>query len=220
MPSKTKAYHTEILPRRATPREEFLDWISGMANWTTKYDTTFKFPCDEFRAEKLFRKFMHDHLPSSTYFFAVEQNPNQPDHALGGGLKRPCHIHALTDTPWKHYKLVKRVLRKDIWKLWFEKYGRNRLEPVRNLRDARDYCAKKIFAYSDHRERPGENLRKDQVAWGFAFGEGRQGRQLRDRQKNYVENHGVNIKEEVIEYHLSEDDLSRPSLAEPEKCKI
>ena len=34
--------------------------------------------------------------------------------------------------------------RKDIWREWFDRYGRNRIEPVKNRDDVSDYCAKYV----------------------------------------------------------------------------
>jgi hypothetical protein len=34
--------------------------------------------------------------------------------------------------------------RRETWQKWFERYGRNRIEPVNNRDDVADYCAKYV----------------------------------------------------------------------------
>ena len=208
MSKQPKREIAEVITRRATPREEFLDWVDHMAPWSTKWDSNTKFPCDEFRAVKLFEKFMHQELPSTTYIYFVELNPRQPIYTRGGGIKRPCHVHALTDTNWGILKEQKNVMRRDIWSRWFLKYGRLKLEPLKSRKDAMEYASKSIgnsLSYSTYREDPKQNLRRSQVAWGFAFGEGKRGRILKDRHTEYVESSGLNVKEEIITHDLFDE---------------
>ena len=208
MPSKTKDKIVEVITRQASPREEFLDWVEHMAPWSTKWDSNTKFPCDEFRAVKLFEKFMHQELPSTTYIYFVELNPRQWIYTRGGGIKRPCHVHALLDTNWGILKEQKNVMREDIWRRWFLRYGRLKLKPLKSLKDGMAYAAKSVgnsLAYSTYREDPDQNLRKDQVAWGFAFGEGKRGRILKARHKEYVETSGLNLREEIITHDLFDE---------------
>lgn len=39
---------------------------------------------------------------------------------------------------------LRRKSRKQTWRSWFERYGRNRIEPVNNRDDVADYCAKYV----------------------------------------------------------------------------
>jgi hypothetical protein len=36
------------------------------------------------------------------------------------------------------------VRRREIWRTWFERYGRNRIEAVHSRDDVADYCAKYV----------------------------------------------------------------------------
>ena len=38
----------------------------------------------------------------------------------------------------------KNLRRRDIWRTWFERYGRNRIEPVNSRDDVSDYAAKHV----------------------------------------------------------------------------
>ena len=62
-----------------------------------------------------------------SYFYALEENPGRDGY----------HVHAL----WCD---CKNKSRRDIWRKWFDRYGRNRIEPVNSRDDVADYCAKYV----------------------------------------------------------------------------
>ena len=169
--------------RRLTTRETFEDWLRQVAPWTTKADMTYSWNCNEFDAKKKFEKWMRKHLPSSNYIYAVERDPYQDKVApTSNGINQACHIHAITDTNWPRLKKAG-VSRKQIWNEWFSRYGRAKIEPARNIKDAVGYCMKKVMGYSEAREVPDRVCRRGQVDWNLVFGLGKRGRVARERCK-------------------------------------
>lgn len=69
---------------------------------------------------------MREALPEVSYFYAVEQNPSRDGH----------HVHAMWDSLG--------APRKATHKEWLKRYGRNRIEPVRNFGDVVGYCSKYV----------------------------------------------------------------------------
>ena len=163
-----------------THREEFIDWIEGLTRWSTKFDMTFDWNCDEFRAAKLFENWMVQQLPSSTFLFSVERDPNQ--HKVMNtkqGLNQACHVHAITDTDW-HILKKRGIYRKDKWQNWYERYGRCRIEPAKSISAATGYALKKILNYSEKREDHKSHFRKTDVDWNIQWGKGKRAQERRD----------------------------------------
>ena len=163
-----------------THREEFIDWIEGITRWSTKLDMTFKWNCDEFRAAKLFENWMVQQLPSSTFLFSVERDPNQ-DKVMNTkqGLNQSCHVHAISDTDW-HILKKRGTLRRDIFQNWKDRYGRCRIEPAKSISAATGYALKKILNYSEKREDYKSHFRKTDVDWGLIWGKGKRAQERRD----------------------------------------
>lgn len=181
-----------ITARRLTTREYYLEWARQIAPWTTKADMTFKWDCTEFEAKKKFEKWMRKTLPSTTYIYAVERDPNQDKVAPTGlGINQACHIHAIWDTNWNRLAKMN-VPRKQIWRDWFSRYGRAKIEPAKDMNDALGYCLKKVFGYSEAREDPGRVCRRGSVDWNVVFGLGKRGRRLEKRCP------GIEIADHVI----------------------
>jgi len=102
-------------------------WVRDLAPWTVISHLTFAWEASQDSTRRCYEKFMRRHLPQVSYFYAIEENPSRDGN----------HIHALwADTA--------RVFRKEAWATWFKKYGRARIEPVRNAGDVSDYCAKYV----------------------------------------------------------------------------
>ena len=164
-----------------TQREIFIDWIEGLTRWTTKLDMTFGWNCDEFRAQRVFVNFMQEKLPSSTFLYAVERDPNQEKVAnTRQGINQACHVHAISDTDWQILKDKQGIERRDIWANWKKRMGMNRIEPVDNVRDATGYAMKKILNYSEKREDEDNHMRKTDVGWEVVWGKGRRAKERRD----------------------------------------
>ena len=169
--------------RRLTVRESFLAWIDQIAEWTTKADFTFAWNCNEFDARKKFEKWMRKTLPSTTYLYSIERDPNQHKVAsTSEGLNQACHIHAVFDTNW-HFLKRGNVTRKQIHENWKARYGRNRIEPCKSKSDTLGYCMKKVFGYSEAREEPSRVCRRTTVDWNLVFGLGKAGWQAKKRAK-------------------------------------
>ena len=164
-----------------TQREVFIDWLEGITRWTTKLDMTFSWNCDEFRARKLFTRWMQKELPSSTFIFAIERDPNQ-DKVMNTkqGFNQACHVHAISDTDWDILLEKQGIRRRDKWQNWKNRYGLNRIDPVRTVSAATGYALKKILNYSDNRQDFGSHCRKTDVDWDLVFGKGRRATERRD----------------------------------------
>ena len=164
-----------------TPRQQLVEWLEDIAPWSTKLDMTFTWNCDEFRARRLFQGFMSKILPGSTYIFSVERDPMQEKVPnTGSGINQACHVHAISDTRWDIQKEKKNLTRNDVWKIWFSKYGRNRIVPVANVSEATGYCIKKVMNYSAGREDGQSHVRKTDVDWDLVFGKGKHAARLKD----------------------------------------
>jgi len=109
-------------------RDALYSFVRTMAPWELFFTGTFSKPCGLFEAGKIFEAFMDREVPRVSYFYAVEKNP--------GGLGH--HIHGLLYG-------TKDLRRCVVWKKWFDRYGRNRLEPIRNHKSVTDYSTKYVI---------------------------------------------------------------------------
>ena len=168
-----------------TQREVFIDWLTDITQWTTKLDMTFKYNVNEFNAKRHFTNWMQKQLPGSTYLYSIEQDPNQTKVGPGQGLNQSCHVHAISDTPWDILRAKRGILRKDLWASWKTQFGRNRIEPVKNITEATGYALKKVLNYSEAREDTRSHVRKTDVDWALVFGKGKHAARRKDeaRQK-------------------------------------
>jgi len=84
-------------------------------------------------ALKAFRNFMVRGFVDCDYFVAVEPNPSSDGH----------HLHGLI---WRKEELF----RSGMWRKWYDRFGRARIEPVRDQGQVVSYCSKynvkRIFA--------------------------------------------------------------------------
>lgn len=103
------------------------DWVRTLKDWECIAHMTFVWECSMDSGMKCYEKFMKRELPGVSYFYAMEANPG----------RRGFHIHALfSDTMG--------VQRKEVWSKWFDKYGRNRIEPIKSSTQVSSYCAKYV----------------------------------------------------------------------------
>ncbi len=107
--------------------EVMVDWVHGLAPWEVISHLTFSWEAGLDSTRRCFEKFMRQRTPDVSYFYAIEENPSRDGH----------HVHAL----WAD---CAGVLRKGIWRQWFERYGRARIEPVNSREDVAGYCAKYV----------------------------------------------------------------------------
>lgn len=106
---------------------EMGDWVHGLAPWQVISHLTFAWEASVWSAQRCYEKFMRTELRGVSYFYALEQNPGRDGF----------HVHAL----WVD---CQNRCRRDIWREWFHRYGRNRIEPVNSRDDVADYCAKYV----------------------------------------------------------------------------
>ena len=106
------------------------DWVHSLAPWSLYFTGTFEGEFSEASAQRAFERFMKKHAPDVTYFYSIERNPSRQGH----------HVHALGAD-------CAGLQRKDFWKAWFDRFGRNRLEPVKSRQDVSDYCSKHLVGY-------------------------------------------------------------------------
>jgi len=106
---------------------EMGDWVHSLAPWQVIAHLTFSWEASIASAMRCYEKFMRTKMRGVSYFYALEQNPGRDGY----------HVHAL----WCDCKSKSR---QHTWRTWFERYGRNRIEPVNNQDDVADYCAKYV----------------------------------------------------------------------------
>jgi len=105
---------------------EIEDWVFKLAPWDVWFTGTFKWPVYRVDvASGITERFMAKHLPARPCFYAVEWHPG------GHG----CHVHALIASSGACY-------RSGLWRAWFGRYGRARVESVRHADQESSYCAK------------------------------------------------------------------------------
>ena len=125
-----EAFTTEeraTFDRRNVAVLEMSGWVHNLADWKVISHLTFAWEARLDSAQRCYEKFMARHLPDVSYFYALERNPARDGY----------HVHALwADTIG--------VYRRSAWQKWFERFGRARIEPVRDRNDVSDYCSKYV----------------------------------------------------------------------------
>ena len=102
------------------------EWVHSLAPWSVIAHHTFAWEASLWSCRRVYERFMRESLPGVSYFYAIEQNPSRDGH----------HVHALWDSISAPRKATHRE--------WLKRYGRNRIEPVRNFSDVVDYCSKYV----------------------------------------------------------------------------
>lgn len=106
---------------------EMGDWVHGLAPWQVISHMTFAWEASIWSAQRCYEKFMRTEMRGVSYFYSLEQNPGRDGY----------HVHALwCDCAGRSRRLC--------WQMWFERYGRNRIEPVKSRNDVSDYVAKYV----------------------------------------------------------------------------
>ena len=103
------------------------EWVNTLANWKVIAHHTFVWEASIWSAQKSYERFMDRECRDLSYFYAIEENPGRDGH----------HVHAL----WAECESVQRSR---VWELWKQRYGRNRIEPVRSVNDVSSYCSKYV----------------------------------------------------------------------------
>lgn len=127
--------------QRRLDHDQMAGWVSSLAPWQVVAHLTWRDRVGQdgiargisvTSASRCFEKFMSRQLPHLSYFYAVEPNPS----------RYGTHVHAL----WAD---AKGVYRKEAWASWFKRFGRARIEPVRNCDDVSSYLSKYVTKRSD-----------------------------------------------------------------------
>lgn len=107
--------------------ERMAGWVDSLSSWRIISHLTFRWECSLDSGRRCYERFMRRHFPALSYFYAEEQNPGRDGY----------HVHAL----WGRCEAL---YRREAWLAWFKRYGRARIEPVRNKGDVTSYCAKYV----------------------------------------------------------------------------
>lgn len=83
-------------------------------------------------AKKIFKRYMKKHLPAYSWFYVCEQNKH----------RNGVHLHALLCPGHGQ-----RVRIADHGPKWWNAYGWNQLEPIKNKSDVTAYCTKHVAHY-------------------------------------------------------------------------
>jgi hypothetical protein len=105
--------------------QKMVCWVMNLAPWQAFATLTFPWEASEQSAINSYLRFMRKKLGGVNHFFAIEPNPSRDGH----------HVHAM----WAQSGEIRR---KDAWQAWFDRYGRARIEPLRNWGQVTAYCAK------------------------------------------------------------------------------
>jgi hypothetical protein len=117
----------EMRLKVAQLKVEMGDWVHSLAPWQVISHMTFAWEASIWSGMRCYEKFMRQEMWGVSYFYALEQNP----------CRDGFHVHAL----WCD---CMNKSRREIWRRWFERYGRARIEPVNSRDDVADYCAKYV----------------------------------------------------------------------------
>jgi hypothetical protein len=105
---------------------EMAAWVNSLAPWSVFATHTFSYEASLWSARRVYERFMRKALPGVSYFYAIEENPSRDGH----------HVHAMWDSLGAPRKATHRE--------WLQRYGRNRIEPVRDFADVVSYCSKYV----------------------------------------------------------------------------
>jgi hypothetical protein len=105
---------------------EMAEFVHDLSWWTVFSTMTFRWEASIPSATRVYQRFMKRAFPEVSYFAAIEENPGRDGH----------HIHALWDSCEAPRKAAHRE--------WLKRYGRNRIEPCRGMRDVEGYCSKYV----------------------------------------------------------------------------
>jgi hypothetical protein len=125
--NKARNIEPDLRLKAAQLHVEMGDWVHSLAPWQVISHMTFAWEASVWSAQRCYEKFMKREMWGVSYFYALEQNPCRDGY----------HVHAL----WCD---CKNKSRREIWRTWFERYGRARIEPVNSRDDVADYCAKYV----------------------------------------------------------------------------
>jgi hypothetical protein len=108
--------------------EETVTWLSSLARWNTFLTMTYRWEGSEDSARRCYDRFRKVKVAKFPSIFCTERNPSRDGY----------HVHGML-------ALNQWIRRSDLWKDWFEKKGRCRIEPARSVQSVQGYCLKYLF---------------------------------------------------------------------------
>lgn len=115
------------LEYRAAAKMAMNEWVSGLAPWELAFTGTWRWEASVASAQRGFERWMKREAPDVSYFYALERNPSRDGF----------HVHSL----WSN---TAGIYRRCLWQRWFDRFGRNKLEPIRNRVEAEEYLTKYV----------------------------------------------------------------------------
>jgi len=125
--NRARHIRPEFRHRTSEYQIAFSDWVQTIAPWEVFVTMTYRWEASPRSAAKCFEKFMSREMRGVSYLYVVGRDPD------GCGN----HIHGLWCDCGER-------LRSDIWQKWFNRYGINRIEPIKSPLDVADYCTKHL----------------------------------------------------------------------------
>lgn len=131
----------DLEQQRRLDHDQMARWVSSLAPWQVVSHLTWRDRVgldgvargiSSTSAAKCYEGFMRRQLPHLSYFYAVEPNPS----------RYGTHVHSL----WAD---ARGVYRKEAWAAWFKRFGRARIEPVRDFDDVSRYLSKYVTKRAD-----------------------------------------------------------------------
>lgn len=123
--STNTAAENAKLARKAEEKAEMVTWVSGLAPWELAFTGTWKWEASAESARRCFERWMKREAPDVSYFYALERNP----------CRDGFHVHSL----WAN---TAGLYRRAMWDRWFQRFGRNKLEPIKCRVSAEEYLTK------------------------------------------------------------------------------
>lgn len=115
------------LEHRAASKAAMHAWVSSLASWELVFHGTWKWEASCASAQRGFERWMRREAPDVSYFYALERNPSRDGF----------HVHSI----WAN---TAGMYRKTLWERWFERFGRNKLEPIRSRIQVEEYLTKYV----------------------------------------------------------------------------
>jgi len=110
--------------RRTLEAHAVAGWVETLGKWDCFFTGSFDTCWSELHASRAFERWHRRNQKSRSAFYVVEQHPG------GHG----AHIHALLASQGAYRRIL--------WRTWFERYGRCRIEPIRKQLHLAAYCFK------------------------------------------------------------------------------
>ena len=125
--------------RRFTEEQkaEIIAWVRNLSAWSHFFTGTFAGEFTEDAAVRAWRRFSENELAEWDSFMVCERNPSRAGH----------HVHCLVTAPLRVSKEASRIEVRAVWRAWFDRHGRNRLETIRDGDAVSRYCSKHAIWY-------------------------------------------------------------------------